>query len=170
LTGRYLGKVDFWTIITSVAASFLSNRAETLYKQFEDRRSKSSRSIHERHKSLRIIKPPKRLKIAKWTDITITIKGPIKNGLVTAEIIDRDGKFNWSEDKSTTKILGPGKDIGILDIPDEKHKFTWPIRPEPYLKKGKGWLVVWVCEDQDSDDGDKVRIPIAHKEIPIILY
>ena len=110
------------------------------------------------------------MKIGRWTDISITINGPFKNGLVTCEIIDRNGKFNWSEDRGTTKVLGPGNDIGILNLPNEKHKFTWPIRPEPYLTKGKGWLVSWVCEDQDLDNGQIVRIPIAHKEIEIILY
>jgi hypothetical protein len=45
--------------------------------------------------------------------------------------------------------LDENRQIGILNFENEKHTYSWLIRPEAYLAKGRGKLEIGAYETRD---------------------
>jgi hypothetical protein len=166
---RIIGIVT--SVIAIVIGSFIAARNEALLSYLKNRFRRSENNVS--HGIIKKIEAHDQIQINCYTDISATFEGTIRNGFITCQIVDCLEKFNYCEDRTTTKILGPDRDAETLKFKNETHDYTWPIRPAKDLTKGRGKLIVAMYEENDYFENGilkKDRKLVAVKEKDVMLY
>lgn len=122
------------------------------------------------------VKTPYEIPIGGFTNISTNLKKilikDIKRGFVSCKIQDQQGNYNWCEAPSTVKDTRQDRQIGFLNPKSKNRSFTWAVKPEQYLTKGLGKLIVGVFETRDYKRNGKFVEHRPHKvleEIEVLL-
>lgn len=161
-------------IVASVIASFIASRNESFYAIVKEKFGKSlNRVTDDSQGKLIDIKFPYQLQVGSFTTISATFHGTVRRGFLSCQIVDCFGKYNWCEAKSTVKQLDHKRQTGNLNFTNKKRTITWPIKPEPFLTKGKGKLVIGVFEERDTVENNDIienHPHVALEEREVLLF
>lgn len=159
-------------IVGLVVAGFIVARNEELFAYLKVRFRKSTKDLPEVGEGkITRIDVPYELRIDGFTDLTATFHGTVKRGFFSCQIKDCIGRENWGPARTTLTDLDSNRQTGNLSFRNEKRTITWPIKPEPFLIKGKGKLV-GVFEERDIIRNGQIienHPPVALKEKEVLL-
>lgn len=159
---------------TTIIGTFIASRNEDFYALLKKRFGKPvSDPSDDSEGKIITVQVPYEIPVNSFTTISAIFHGTVKRGFVSCQIVDCFGKYNWCEAKSTIKQLEDSRQTGNLNFINKKLTFTWPIKPEPFLTKGKGKLVIGVFEERDVVENNQIRENHPHvalEEKEILLY